>query len=158
MTVIHAETALATVGVLNRYFRLLDEKSFEIEQFAEVFADDGAVLRPNGTSMVGPIAIVESHRTSFARFAATQHLLTGHDVETDGDSVMIRANLMAMHLWAENAHGVIDEPDDFFLAGAVITASLVASPTGWRIRRLVNTNVWKAGSGFANMAATPGRP
>jgi len=98
--VIHAETALATVGVLNRYFRLLDEKSFEIEQFAEVFADDGAVLRPNGTSMVGPIAIVESHRKSFARFAATQHLLTGHDVETDGDSVMIRANLMAMHLWA----------------------------------------------------------
>lgn len=155
---IDAETTLATVAVLNPYFRLLDEKSFEIAQFAEVFADDGAVLRPNGTSMVGPAAILASHRTSFARFAATQHLLTGHDVEPDGDGVMIRANLMAMHLWAENAHGVIGERDDFFLAGAVITASLLASPSGWRIRRLVNTNVWKAGSGFGNMAATPSQP
>lgn len=75
-----------------------------------------------------------------------------------GDDVTIRANLMAMHVWADNANGVIDKTDDFFLAGAVITALLVSSPSGWRITRLVNTNVWKAGSGFASMAATPGRP
>lgn len=155
---IDAETTQTAVAVLNRYFRLLDERSFETAQLAEVFADDGAVLRPNGTSMVGPAAIAESHRTSFARFTATQHLLTGHDVEADGDGVTVRANLVAMHLWVGGANGVIAQPDDYFLAGAVITASLVASQSGWRIRRLVNTNVWKAGSGFANMAATLGQP
>ncbi|WP_066039211.1 nuclear transport factor 2 family protein [Herbiconiux solani] len=155
---IDAGLAAEAVQVLNRYFRLLDERSFEVHRFAEVFADDGVVLRPNGTSMTGPTEIVESHRVSFARFAATQHLLTGHDVEPEGDGLSVRANLVAMHLWAENANGVISGPDDFFVAGAVITASLVRSPAGLRIARLVNTNVWKGGSGFGSMAATLGRP
>jgi len=143
--------------VLNRYFRLLDEKAFDVELFAEVFTADGLILRPNGTSMTGPREIVESHRESFARFDATQHLLTGHDVEFEGGVALVRANLVAVHLWGKNAGGVINGPDDVFVAGAVITASLVESGSGWRITRLVNTNVWKGGSGFASMAATPGK-
>lgn len=143
--------------VLNRYFRLLDEKLFEVDLFGEVFAADGVILRPNGTSMVGPDEIVESHRKSFARFSATQHLLTGHDVEPDAEDVMVRANLVAMHLWGDNANGVINGPGDFFIAGAVITASLREVNSEWRITRLVNANVWKGGSGFASMAATLGK-
>ena len=143
--------------VLNRYFRLLDEKSFEVDLFGQIFAVDGVILRPNGTSMVGPDEIVESHRKSFARFSATQHLLTGHDVEPDAGGVIVRANLVAMHLWGDNANGVINGPDDFFIAGAVITASLREVDSKWRITRLVNTNVWKGGSGFASMAATLGK-
>ncbi len=144
--------------VLNRYFRFLDEKSFEVDLFGEVFASDGVIIRPNGTSMVGPDEIVESHRKSFARFSGTQHLLTGHDVEPDGEGVIVRANLVAMHLWGDNANGVINGPDDFFIAGAVITASLREVESQWRITPLVNTNVWKGGSGFASMAATLGKP
>ncbi len=105
--------------------------------------------------MVGPDEIVESHRKSFARFSATQHLLTGRYVEPDAGDVIVRANLVAMHLWGDNANGVINGPDDFFIA--VITASLREVDSEWRITRLVNTNVRKGGSGFASMAATLGK-
>lgn len=153
-----SDATMAATAILNRCFRLLDEKAFDVDRFAGVFATDGVILRPNGTSMVGPTEIVESHRKSFARFAVTQHLLTGHDVEPDGDGVTIRANLVAMHLWGENPQGVVAKPDDFFIAGAVITATLVPAASSWRISRLTNTNVWKGGSGFASMAATLGKP
>lgn len=155
---IDSSAVLEATRVVNRYFRLLDEKSFEVERFGEIFAADAVILRPNGTSMIGPSEIVESHRKSFARFAATQHLLTGHDVEPEADGVTVRANLVAMHLWGENAEGVVNDSEDFFVAGAVITASLVDRTSGWRITRLVNTTVWKGGSGFASMAATLGKP
>ena len=155
---IDSELAAEAVHVLNRYFRLLDERSFEVARFSEVFDSKGVVLRPNGTSMVGPGEIVESHRASFARFAATQHLLTGHDVELEGEGVSVRANLVAMHLWGENPHGVISGPDDFFIAGAVITASLLPTSSGLRIAHLSNVNIWKGGSGFGSMAATLGKP
>ena len=151
-------TFLQVTGTLNRYFRLLDERSFEVERFAEVFDATGLVLRPNGTSLTGPGEIVESHRSSFARFSATQHLLTGHDVETTADGATVRANLVAVHLWAKNSDGVIHGADDVFVAGAVIVAAMTDSGHGWRIDRLTNTTVWKAGSGFASMAATLGRP
>ena len=149
-----SSAAEEAVYLLNRYFRLLDEKAFEVDRFAEVFATDGVILRPNGTTMVGPEQIVASHRTSFARFAATQHLLTGHDVEPEGGGQTVRANLVAIHIWGTNPQRVISGPDDYFIAGAVITASV----TGNRITRLVNTNVWKGGAGFESMAATPGAP
>ncbi len=84
-----------------------------------------------------------------------EHLFAGYRLRARQQVSDLKCRTRWLTLAAENVHGVIDEPDDFFVARAVITASLVASPTGWRIRRrLVNTNVWKAGSGFANMAAT----
>lgn len=88
--------------MLNRYSRLLDESRFDVEEFAAVLAPDGLVLRPGGTSMVGPSEIVKSHRTSFARFAATQHLLTGHDVESDDDAVVIRASGLSIRVPARS--------------------------------------------------------
>lgn len=155
---IDRDTAVEVTRVLNRYFRLLDEKDFDASRLSDVFAPDGMVHRPNGTLMTGPAEIAASHRAGFARFAATQHLLTGHDVESEGDNVSVRANLVAVHLWGENPHGVIAAPEDVFVAGAVITASMVDTPGGLRISRLVNTNIWKTGSGFGSMAATLGSP
>ena len=155
---IDVEPTARAAGVLNRYFRLLDERVFEIDRFAEVFAADGVVLRPNGTSMTGPTEIVESHRKSFARFVAAQHPLVGHDVEAEGRGVSVRANLVAMHLWAENVAGVIEGPDDFFVAGAVITASMRDEGHGLRITPSSTPPSGRADRGFASMAATLGKP
>jgi hypothetical protein len=143
--------------VFNRYFRALDEKDLEVDRLGRLFTPDARIIRPNDTELVGPEAIGTSHRESPARFESTQHLLTGHDVTVSGDGADIRADLVAMHLWAaarNNANSI----DNFFLAGGVITAGLRRTPDGWRITKLENRNVWRAGSGFAAMANTDRTP
>jgi len=66
--------------VLNGYFRALDERSLEVAQLERLFAQDARVVRPNGTALVGPAAITESHRESLSRFSSTQALASSHDV------------------------------------------------------------------------------
>ena len=139
--------------VFNSYFRALDEKNFEVSHLQLIFTPDAEIIRPNGTSMVGPQMIGNSHKESFARFRSTQHLLTGHDVTIDGEKATIRANLVAMHLWA-HGQGELHSLENFFLAGGVITAQLVHTPEGWKMTRLENRIVWRAGSGFESMANT----
>jgi len=129
---------------LNRYFRALDEKNFEVSHLQLIFTPDAEVIRPNGASMVGPEVIGNSHKESFARFRSTQHLLTSHDVTIDGEKATVRANLVAMHLWA-NSQPDVNSPENYFVAGGVITAQLVRSPKAWKISRVENRVVWRGG-------------
>ena len=57
------------------------------------------MTRPNGTATVGPANIVDSFARGFARLEATQHLLTGQDVDMDGDTAAVRTSLVAIHIW-----------------------------------------------------------
>lgn len=82
--------------------------------------------------VVGPATIAQSHQESLARFSSTLHLLTGHYVVIDRDTASVRANLVAMHLWPET-QGNANSPDNYFLAGGVITAGFVRTTEGWRI-------------------------
>jgi hypothetical protein len=102
--------------------------------------------------MTGPEEIGASHRRSFARFAGTQHLLTGHDVAIDGGAATVRVNLVAMHMWREGS-GNINNPDDFFVAGGVIDVKLAQADGRWKITWLRNANLWRGG-GFKDMART----
>jgi hypothetical protein len=138
--------------VVNRYFRALDERNFEASHLQLIFTPDAEIIRPNGAATVGPEMIGNSHKESFARFESTQHLLIGPDVTIDGEKATMRANLVAMHLWA-NSKTKISSPEDFFLAGGVITAQLLHTPEGWKISHLENNIVWRGGS-FGNMLST----
>jgi hypothetical protein len=138
--------------VLNSYFRALDEKNFEVSHLQLIFTPDAEVIRPNGAVTIGPEQIVSSHKESFARFRSTQHLLTGHEVNIDGEKATVRANLVAMHLWA-NGQPDINSAENYFLAGGVITARLLQSAQGWRISRIENRVVWRGGS-FGSMLQT----
>ncbi len=60
--------------VVNNYFRALDEKDFDAQQFAAIFTSQAKVTRPNGASLIGPEEISASHDKSFARFEGSQHL------------------------------------------------------------------------------------
>ena len=66
-----------------------------------VFTTSGRLTRPNGGSLVGPEAIAAGQSESFARFRATHHVSSDHVIDLDGDSARLRANLVAMHLWAD---------------------------------------------------------
>ena len=139
--------------VLSGYFRALDERNFDVAHLRRLFTPDAKVVRPNGAETVGPEAIGASHAESMARFSATQHLLLVPDVVLDGDAATARANLVAMHLWAE-AKGRVQSMEDCFVAGGVIVARLVRTPEGWKISNVENRVVWRGGGGFERLLQT----
>jgi ketosteroid isomerase-like protein len=132
------------IRVVGSYFRALDEKHFDGSRFRQILAPDARVIRPNGAAVVGPENIADSHARSFARFEATQHLLAGHDVDIDGDTAAVRANLVAIHIWKDRPAGA-SMLDRSFTAGGVITAALARTPDGWRITRTENDVIWRTG-------------
>ena len=143
--------------LVNRYFAALDQKHFDLTTMSGLFAPDARIVRPNRAATLGPQAIAESHARSLSRFRATQHLTSGFVVvlAEDQQAADIRANLVAIHLWAEG-HGDpgVDPSDNYFVAGGVITGCVALTSEGWRITELANQVTWRRGTGFEQMLAT----
>ena len=142
--------------LVNRYLAALDRKDCEPATMNLIFVDDGRIVRPNGAETIGPKAIGESHRNSFVRFRATQHLTSGFIVTLhDHEQAEFRANVVAMHLWAEGlGDTTVDPNDNYFLAGGVLSGKAEMTRQGWRITRLANEVVWRKGTGFKQMRQT----
>lgn len=138
--------------VVNSYFRALDEKHFDESHFRQILAPDARLLRPNGVAAVGPSDIAASHARSFARFEATQHLVTGHDIDLDGDRATVRANLVAIHMWKDRPADA-SMLDRSFTAGDVVTAGLHRVGDEWMIATLEIRVVWRTGF-LGDMAQT----
>jgi hypothetical protein len=139
-------------GVVQSYFRALDEKHFDAQYFSSIFTAEARVTRPNGASLIGPEAISTSHAHSFDRFEGSQHLLTGLDISLHDNKATVRANLIAMHMW-QGSRTSANNPDNFFVAGGVIRCELVQADGQWKISQISNDVVWRAG-GFRDMTQT----
>lgn len=146
----------AIIELISRYFAAVDDKRLNSEIVTATFTGDGRLMRPNGSAMVGPQAILTGQAESFTRFRATHHVITDHVLDLDGDNASLRANLTVMHLWAYE-HADPGSLESYFLAGGVLRAAAVRTSDGWRLGELENRNVWRTGSGFGAMAQT-GRP
>jgi len=147
---------VAITEVINRYFAALDQKQFDVTHMSQIFADDAKIVRPNGAVTTGPKEIGDSHSHSLSRFRATQHLTSGFIITLkDKTSAEFRANLVAMHLWAEG-HGdpSADPNDNYFLAGGVITGRVILGASGWRITEITNHVSWRRGTGFQQILQT----
>jgi hypothetical protein len=145
--------SVAITEVINRYFAALDQKQFDVTNMSQIFADDAKIVRPNGAVTTGPQDIGDSHSHSLSRFRATQHLTSGFIITLkDQTAAEFRANLVALHLWAEG-HGdpSIDPNDNYFLAGGVITGRMILGASGWRITEITNQVSWRRGTGFQQM-------
>jgi len=140
------------IRVVNTFYRALDEKHFDGSYLRQILAADARVIRPNGAATVGLANIADSFARSFARFEATQHLLTGHDVDVDGDTAAVRANLVAIHIWSDRP-AEASMLDRSFTAGGVITAALRRLPDGWRISKTEMRVIWRTGF-FGDMLQT----
>jgi ketosteroid isomerase-like protein len=139
-------------SVMHRYFRALDEKNFDAQHLASIFTAEAKVTRPNGASLIGPKEISASHEKSFARFEGSQHLLTGHDISIHGNQATVRVNVVAMHMW-QGSNTSANDPENYFVAGGVITSELVQADGRWKISQIRNDVVWRAG-GFRDVAQT----
>jgi hypothetical protein len=147
---------VAITEVINRYFAALDQKQFDVATMTQIFADNAKVVRPHGIVTTGPKEIGESHSRSFSRFQATQHLTSGFIITLiDSTTANFRANLVAMHLWAEGeGDPSVDPKDNYFLAGGVITGGVALVADGWRITGITNEPTWRRGTGFQQMLKT----
>ena len=147
---------VAITEVINRYFAALDQKQFDVTTMSQIFADDAKIVRPNGAVTTGPKEIGDSHSHSLSRFRATQHLTSGFIITLKNDtSAEFRANLVAMHLWAEGHGDPNANPNDnYFLAGGVITGQVLLGASGWRITEIANQVIWRQGTGFQQMFQT----
>jgi SnoaL-like protein len=139
-------------SVVNNYFRALDEKKLDARHFGSILTPQAKVTRPNGASLIGPEEISASHERSFSRFESSQHFVAGHDISLDGSTATVRANLIAMHMW-QGSNTDANKPDNFFIAGGVIHATLTQSDGQWRISQMSNAVLWRAG-GFRDMMQT----
>lgn len=139
--------------VVNRYFQALDEKRFDAEFLAGIFAPDARVVRPNGSILVGPRAIGESHAHVLGHFHATQHIAGSFIVTPVGESeTRFRANLVAMHVWAEGQGDPdVDPNENSFLAGGVLTGRVTLLANGWRIAEIANDVIWRRGTGWREL-------
>lgn len=140
------------IRVFNKFFRALDEKHFDDTYLGQLLAADVQMIRPNGAATLGPADIADSFRRSFIRFDATQHLLTDHNVDMDGDTATVRANLVAIHIWKDRPVEA-SMLDRSFTAGGIVTAALRRSPEGWRIFRSEMRVLWRTGF-FGDMLQT----
>jgi hypothetical protein len=139
--------------IINRYFAALDQKQLDVTTMSQIFADDAKIVRPNGAVTTGPKEIGDSHSHNLSRFRATQHLTSGFIITLqDETSAEFRANLVALHLWAEG-HGdpSADPNDNYFLAGGVLTGHVLLGASGWRITEITNQVRWRRGTGFQQM-------
>ena len=130
-------------SIVNRDFRALDEKNFDVQHFTSIFTPQAKVTRPNGASLIGPEEISASHENSFTRFEGSQHLVAGHDISLDGSTANVRANLVAMRMW-QGSRTDANKQDNFFVAGGVIHATLMQSDGQWRITQMSNAVLWRA--------------
>ena len=147
---------VAITDVINRYFAALDQKHFDVRTMSQIFADDAKIVRPNGAATTGAKEIGDSHSRSLSRFRATQHLTSGFIITLNDDmSAEFRANLVAMHLWAEG-HGDPNAElnDNYFLAGGVITGQVILGASGWQMTEIANQVIWRRGTGFQQMLQT----
>jgi hypothetical protein len=140
-------------SLVSRYFSAIDDKRLDRATMEAMFTTSGRLTLPNGASRVGPEAIAAGQGESFARFRATHHVSSDHVIDLDGDSARLRANLIAMHLWADQER----DPHTLqmhFLAGGVLHALVVRTDGGWRLCELSMRTTWRTGSGYAAVLAT----
>lgn len=138
-------------NLLIQYFGAIDDKTLDKSIVEATFTHNAKILRPNGSATIGHANILDGHKKSFARFKATHHVITDYIIQISDKDATLRANLTAMHLWADNE----DNPslnDKHFFAGAVLSAKVVKVDNDWRISELINRNVWRMGEGTKEMA------
>ena len=75
------------------------------------------------------------------------------DTDTGVNRARLRANLVAMHLWAPD-HLPPTSLEAYFVAGSVVRAQARRTSAGWRVAEVAVTPTWRSGSGVSAMIAT----
>jgi 3-phenylpropionate/cinnamic acid dioxygenase small subunit len=134
MTALDLADRVAVSDVLTRYASAQDNRDWEL--LTSCFTVD-ATLDYDTSGVFGRDDFVDHCKVGLARMQATQHCVTNHDVEIDGDQARSTSYVIAQHV----RHG-----GDLFTLGGTYYDDLVRNTDGWRIssRRFVTS--WRTGT------------
>jgi hypothetical protein len=129
---------LAIIELTHRYCWALDSKNWDL--LDQVFLPDARGDLRSAVPIEGRDAIRARISRSIEPLDATQHTVSNHMIDIDGDSATSRCYLHSQHVRHAAEGGVL-----FVIAGRY-EDQLVRTPEGWRIafRRLVE--VWQDGN------------
>ncbi len=113
--------------------RLVDAQDWQ--GFAQLFADDGELTRPDGSLMQGRKAVYQAYAARDPE-RLTQHVLTNHEVTVQGPGRALSRCLVL--LWSgkrSDAPTPKGRPADAAQQLGEFVDHLVRTPEGWRIAR-----------------------
>ena len=122
------------VELLSRYAWIVDAKDWD-DTPATVFAErvrwDFEGVGGGPEREIERTALVDGLRAFFARWQATHHAITNHQIHVDGDVATIRAHVHAEHWRLPDV-----APDDGtrWLVVGFYDDVAVRTPGGWRLR------------------------
>ncbi|MFD0688206.1 nuclear transport factor 2 family protein [Actinomadura fibrosa] len=128
----------------------------EWDRLEALFADrvtlDYTSLNGGEPAVLTPREIVGAWSGTLGNLDATQHMITNHLVEADGDRAVCTASFQATHKLA-NAEG-----PELWTLGGTYRFDLLRTAEGWRISGVVMTAVWADGNqDLLAIAADPAR-
>ena len=118
------------------YCWALDTGDYEV--LRSVFTAD-ATAQLGSSSQSGVEEIIERVSTSLAKFVGSQHMVSTHQVVTDGDTATARCFLQAQHMRREG------EAAPLYTVGGRYEDRLVRTASGWRIAHRDLMVMWRDG-------------
>lgn len=116
----------------------------EWDRLETVFADkvtlDYTSLNGGEPAVLTPRQIIDAWSAALGGYDATQHLITNHLVDTDGDRAVCTAAFQATHRLA-TPHG-----SPLWTLGGTYRFDLTRTTAGWRITAVVMTATWADGN------------
>ncbi|MEU5693119.1 nuclear transport factor 2 family protein [Actinosynnema sp. NPDC020468] len=114
------------------------------DELADVFAErvtvDYTSLNGGEPVTLAAADLIAGWRAGLGFLDATQHLVTNHLVEVDGDRAAATAQFQAVHVRA----GAVGDPT--WTLGGHYRFGLVRTDAGWRIDAMTMTKTWATGN------------
>lgn len=114
--------------------RLVDAQDWR--GFADLFADQGELTRPDGSLMQGREAVFQAYAARDPQ-RLTQHVITNHEVEILAEGQQARSHCLVL-LWSgkhSDVPGPKGRPADAAQQLGEFVDTLVPTSDGWRIAR-----------------------
>ncbi|WP_406135104.1 nuclear transport factor 2 family protein [Streptomyces sp. NBC_01089] len=145
------------IELMGRYADVADLKEFT-ELPGLVFTDP-VTLDFSSVADIPPTSMalgdyVEVLRGSFAPFAATHHVISGHVIDIEGDSARIHAHVRAEHWLPDEVAG--DGPNRWLVVGFYDNEA-VRTADGWRLSRVKLTSKYQENSHLSGTGVTAGQ-
>lgn len=128
----------AIVDVAVRYCWALDTRDWDA--LCDVFLPDATADLASGTALVGVEAIAARCEAALGHLDSSQHIVSTHQVDIDGDAATHRCQLHAQHTRAAAAGGAN------YVVGGRYEDRMVRTADGWRIAHRGLVMMWTEGN------------
>lgn len=140
--------------LIDRFARDLDDytlegRAFDVDWVRSYFTEDASVDYPPGSAKGAEDIAALIDGKGMAPFQRTHHVTTNHllDFAPDGDRASVRFNLIATHVYADEARERLGhEPGARFTVGDYYEGEVVRTGEGWRFTRQTLHVVWIDGT------------